>query len=231
MINDADTEAHDGPHGAKPTAIADTLGASGAPNPLGKGHLRLYALCAIVYLCSTMNGECPRNVKNIWSPSIANPPATGYDGSLMVSRITNRNPLRNNMTPHNQTKQGSINSLPEYLDYYNQEQSSASTGLVFSIFQVGQMVASLFIWICDWRGRKICIIGGCLGVCGSAIFTALAPSLGSFIGARFLLSFFSTIAYVAAPLLLVEIAPPLHRGKVAGVYNTLYYMGYVGSQP
>ncbi|GAM37551.1 hypothetical protein TCE0_024r07563 [Talaromyces pinophilus] len=186
MINDADTEAHDGPHGAKPTAIADTLGASGAPNPLGKGHLRLYALCAIVYLCSTMN-------------------ATGYDGSLM----------------------GSINSLPEYLDYYNQEQSSASTGLVFSIFQVGQMVASLFIWICDWRGRKICIIGGCLGVCGSAIFTALAPSLGSFIGARFLLSFFSTIAYVAAPLLLVEIAPPLHRGKVAGVYNTLYYMGSI----
>ncbi|KUL87884.1 hypothetical protein ZTR_03232 [Talaromyces verruculosus] len=115
MINDADAEAHDGPHGAKPTAIADTLGTSGTPNPLGKGHLRLYALCAIVYLCSTMN----------------------------------------------------------------------------------------------------------------AIFTALAPSLGSFIGARFLLSFFSTIAYVAAPLLLVEIAPPLHRGKVAGIYNTLYYMGSI----
>lgn len=66
MINDADAEAHEGPHGAKPTAIADTLGASGAPNPLGKGHLRLYALCAIVYLCSTMNGECSGNVKNTY---------------------------------------------------------------------------------------------------------------------------------------------------------------------
>ncbi|KAH8696014.1 general substrate transporter [Talaromyces proteolyticus] len=158
----------------------------GAPNPLGRGHLQLYALCALVYLCSTMNG---------------------YDGSLM----------------------GSINSLPEYLNYYHQEQASASTGLVFSIFQIAQMIASLFVWICDWRGRKPCIVFSCVGVCAGAVFTALAPTLPAFIGARFMLSFFSTIACVAAPLLLVEIAPPLYRGTVAGTYNTLYYMGYVSA--
>jgi hypothetical protein len=26
------------------------------PNPWGKGYRRLYAICALVYLCSTMNG-------------------------------------------------------------------------------------------------------------------------------------------------------------------------------
>jgi hypothetical protein len=28
-------------------------------------------------------------------------------------------------------------------------------------------------------------------------------------------------------MLLVEIAPPLHRATVAGIYNTLYYMGSI----
>jgi len=42
-----------------------------------------------------------------------------------------------------------------------------------------------------------------------------------------LLSFFSTFAYVAAPIYLIEIAPPLYRGTVAGLYNTLYYMGSI----
>jgi MFS family permease len=36
---------------------------------------------------------------------------------------------------------------------------------------------------------------------------------------------FSTIATTAAALYLTEIAPPLYRGTVAGMYNTLYYCG------
>jgi MFS family permease len=45
--------------------------------------------------------------------------------------------------------------------------------------------------------------------------------VGTFIGGRFLLSFFSTIATVAAPLYLVEISPPQYRATLAGLYNTL----------
>jgi MFS family permease len=131
---------------------------------------------------------------------------TGFDGSLM----------------------GSINALPEYHDYYHiGAQGSSSTGLVFSIFQIAQMVGALFTWLCDWRGRKPVLVVSCVFVCAAVVFTALAPTLSAFIGARFLLSFFSTIATVAAPLLLVEIAPPMHRGLVAGFYNTLYYMGSI----
>jgi hypothetical protein len=28
------------------------------PNPWGKGHIRLYLICGLIYLCSTMNGKC-----------------------------------------------------------------------------------------------------------------------------------------------------------------------------
>ncbi|KAH7129721.1 general substrate transporter [Dactylonectria estremocensis] len=177
---------HDSKASAQPEAAVAILDASGnAPNPWGRGHLKLYLACGLIYLCSTMNG---------------------YDGSLI----------------------GSINVLPEYQEFYDLEKGgSSTTGLVFSIFQVGQMTGALFLWICDWRGRKMTLLVSAFFICCSAVFTAMAPTLSSFIGARFLLSFFSTICCGAAPMLLVEIAPPLHRATVAGTYNTLYYMGSI----
>lgn len=123
---------------------------------------------------------------------------------------------------------GSINVIEEYQDYYHLEEGgSSTTGLVFSIWQIGQMAGALFTWVLDWRGRKMTLVFSALMVVLSAVFTAMAPTLPSFIGARFLISFFSTIQCLAAPVLLVEIAPPLHRATVAGVYNTLYYMGSI----
>ena len=39
-------------------AIAATLqDAKAVPNPWAWGHIQLYLICGIVYLCSTMNGE------------------------------------------------------------------------------------------------------------------------------------------------------------------------------
>ncbi|OBT83709.1 hypothetical protein VE02_08277 [Pseudogymnoascus sp. 03VT05] len=158
-------------------ALAAIMGPN-KPATWGKGHLKLYTFCALIYLCSTMNG---------------------YDGSLM----------------------GSINSLKTYQSYYNvPENDLAGTGIVFSIFQIGQMAGALFIWVADWRGRRLPIFIG-------TIITSTAKTITIFTGGRFLLSFFSTIASTAAPLFLIEIAPPLTRGTVAGMYNTLYYMGSI----
>lgn len=123
---------------------------------------------------------------------------------------------------------GSINVLPEYQAYYDTGSGgSSTTGLVFSIFNIGQMAGALFVWVNDLFGRRLTLRVTSFLVCCSAVFTALAPTLPAFIAARFLLSFFSTICCVAAPMLLVEIAPPLHRATVAGIYNTLYYMGSI----
>jgi MFS family permease len=119
---------------------------------------------------------------------------------------------------------GSINVLENYTNYYNlPAKGTASTGIVFAIFQVGQMTASLFVWIADWRGRTQLIFIGALGVAIGTVVTATAPNLPTFIGGRFLLSFFATLACSASPLYLVEVAPPQYRGTLAGMYNTFYY--------
>ncbi|KAK5447933.1 hypothetical protein LTS15_009432 [Exophiala xenobiotica] len=112
----------------------------------------------------------------------------GYDGSLM----------------------GSINSIPNYLNYYNvSENEQAGTGIVFAIFQVGQMTGAFFVWMADWKGRKVPIFLGCFGVIIGTIVTATAKTT------------------TAAPMYCVEVAPPLYRGTVSGLYNTLWYMGSI----
>lgn len=118
---------------------------------------------------------------------------------------------------------GSINALPNYTAYFGlPADGNASTGIVFAIFQVGQMCGALFIWMTDWYGRTWHIFFGCLGVCLGTIVTALSTNIPMLIGGRFLLSFFATCAHTAAPLYLVEIAPAAYRGTIAGMYNTFY---------
>jgi len=120
---------------------------------------------------------------------------------------------------------GSINAVPSYTSYYNlPKEGNSGTGIVFAIFQIGQMTGAFFCWVSDWHGRRWPIFVGCVGTCVGAIVTSVAPTIPAFIGGRFLLSFFSTIATTAAPLYLIEIAPPQYRGTVAGMYNTLYYL-------
>lgn len=122
----------------------------------------------------------------------------------------------------------SINALPNYTSYYDlPSKGAASTGIVFAIWQVGQMVGSLFTWICDWRGRKFMIFFGASGVIIGTVITATAPTLGAFIGGRFILAFFATLAHLGAVIYLVEMAPTKYRGTVAGLYNTFYYFGSI----
>lgn len=126
----------------------------------------------------------------------------GFDGSLM----------------------GSINALPSFTNYFGlPTEGSASTGIIFSIFQIGQMTAALFVWIADWQGRRKLIFIGALGVSIGTIITATATTVGAFIAGRFLLSFFATLACSASPMYLVEVAPPRYRATIAGMYNTFYY--------
>ncbi|KZT53877.1 general substrate transporter [Calocera cornea HHB12733] len=99
------------------------------------------------------------------------------------------------------------------------------TGLLGS--QVGQIVGAFFMWTADWAGRKLPIFVGCIGVIIGTVVTATAPTLGVFVGGRFLLSFFCTIANTAAPLYMIEIAPPMYRGTLAGLYNTWWFMGSI----
>jgi MFS family permease len=161
--------------------MAQIMDGPDKPNPFGPGYLKLYALVALLFMNSTMNG---------------------FDTSVMSS----------------------INALPNYVEYYGlPDKGAASTGIVFAIWQIGQMVGSLFTWLADWRGRKFMITFGVLGVMIGTVITATAPTLGAFIGGRFILSFFATLAHLGAVIYVVEMAPTRYRGTVAGLYNTFYY--------
>ena len=123
---------------------------------------------------------------------------------------------------------GSINALENYTTYYGLPATgSTGTGLVFAIFNVGQMCGALFIWSADLIGRRWLIWIGCVGVMVGTIITSTAPNLATFIGGRFLLSFFSTLACTTSALYIIEIAAPQYRGTMAGGYNTLYYLGSI----
>jgi hypothetical protein len=65
---------------------------SNKPNPWGPGYKKLYCLAALIFLCSTMNGKLSEQVRDVLLTI-----HPGFDGSLM----------------------GSINALPNYIEYYD----------------------------------------------------------------------------------------------------------------
>lgn len=48
-----------------------------------------------------------------------------------------------------------------------------------------------------------------------------------FIGGRFLVGMCSNLSQGSAPLLIMELAHPAHRGKLTVMYNTLWYLGAI----
>ncbi|CRK12770.1 hypothetical protein BN1708_010615 [Verticillium longisporum] len=118
---------------------------------------------------------------------------------------------------------GAINAMPQYQASFGLSGAGSTTGIVFMIYNVGQVVAFPFCgWLADSYGRRICIFVGCtIVIIGTAIQTP-ATSLGMFVGGRFVLGFGASIASAAGPAYTVELAHPAYRGFMAGMYNNLW---------
>lgn len=102
----------------------------------------------------------------------------GYDGSLM----------------------GSINALSQYQSYFKLGVASSSTGIVFSIYNVGTIPAVFIAGpLNDYYGRRWGIFAGCIGVIVGTCIQAPATSMGMFIGGRFVLGFGVALTAIAAP--------------------------------
>lgn len=131
---------------------------------------------------------------------------SGFDGSLMSSIYTQE----------------------DFMHFFGTDpKSSSSTGLLFAIFNVGYIASSFFCPLSDIIGRKKVIIGGSFGVIVGAIITTVAQNKSTLIAGRFILSFFTTQTNTAASIYCVEIAISSHRSRVAGCYNTLWYLGSI----
>ncbi|KAI0052176.1 general substrate transporter [Auriscalpium vulgare] len=123
----------------------------------------------------------------------------GYDGSLMTA----------------------INGMPFYEKKFNQGSLGVSTGIIFSIYTVGQMAGSLFAGpLCDKYGRRAGMFTGCLCIMLGSAIIASSEQKKQFIGGRFVLGFGIAIATIGAPTFTVECAPPQWRGRLTSLYNT-----------
>ncbi|KLO11655.1 general substrate transporter [Schizopora paradoxa] len=123
----------------------------------------------------------------------------GYDGSLMTA----------------------INGMPAYKSRFNEGSLGVSTGIIFSIYTVGQMAGSLFAGqICDKYGRRAAMFIGCLIIMMGSAIIASSSGREQFIGGRFVLGFGIAIATIGAPTYTVEVAPPQWRGRLTSLYNT-----------
>ncbi|KAF3386839.1 Lactose permease [Penicillium rolfsii] len=130
----------------------------------------------------------------------------GYDGSLM----------------------GALNAMPTYLEYFHMVSASSSTGLVFAIYNIGSIPAVILSGpVNDIFGRrKGMFVGATIIIIGTCI-QAPATSHGMFIAGRFILGFGVSFCCVSAPCYVSEMAHPVWRGTLTGLYNCTWYIGSI----
>ncbi|KKY25198.1 putative lactose permease [Phaeomoniella chlamydospora] len=123
---------------------------------------------------------------------------------------------------------GSINSMTSYQKSFGLSGAGSSTGIVFIIYNLGQIAAFPFCgMIADGYGRRICIVVGCVIVLiGTAVQTT-CHTLSVFMGGRFILGMGAAIASAAGPAYTVELAHPAYRGVQAGMYNNFWWVGNI----
>ncbi|EFQ32261.1 hypothetical protein CGRA01v4_11122 [Colletotrichum graminicola] len=154
---------------------------------------------------------------NIWSPNM-----------IKLYCILAIGYLVSTMNGFDSSLMGSQNAMPQYQKTFGLDGAGSTTGIVFMIYQVGQVVSFPFCSpLADGYGRRFCIFVGCFIVLiGTAIQTP-ANTLGQFIGGRFVLGFGASLASAAGPAYIVELAHPKYRGTMAGAYNTFWWLGNI----
>ncbi|KAI1356089.1 lactose permease [Xylaria sp. FL0043] len=114
---------------------------------------------------------------------------------------------------------GAINAMEPYQKTFGLDGAGSTTGIVFIIYQLGQIASFPFCGLlADGWGRRWCIFIGCLIVLVGTAIQGSANQLGQFIGGRFILGFGASIASAAGPAYTVEMAHPAYRGTMAGMH-------------
>lgn len=106
--------------------------------------------------------------------------------------------------------------------------SAGMHGFAMAAALYGTVIGSLLGgWPTDRFGRKPTLLWIGLLYVISAVGCGFATGVYSFIGARFIGGLGIGISTVAAPLYISEIAPPSHRGRLAGMFQFNIVFGIV----
>lgn len=131
--------------------------------------------------------------------------ANGFDGSMM----------------------NGLQSVTAWKEYF-QHPTSKQLGLFNAIQSIGALAATLPApFVSDKFGRRAGVMVGAAITLGGAIAQTLTRNLETFIAARFMIGFGTTIAMMASPLLISELAYPTHRAPLTAIYNSLWFSGSI----
>lgn len=106
--------------------------------------------------------------------------------------------------------------------------SDTMHGIAMASALYGTVIGSVLGgWPTDRWGRKITLVWVGVLYFLSAVWSGLAPEVWSLIMARFIGGLGIGISTIAAPLYIAEIAPPEHRGRLAGMFQFNIVFGIV----
>jgi MFS transporter, SP family, arabinose:H+ symporter len=101
-------------------------------------------------------------------------------------------------------------------------------GIAMGAALYGTVLGSLTgSWPADRFGRRPTLLAIGVLFLASAVGSAIAPSVGVFIAARFIGGIGIGVSTVAAPLYISEIAPPAQRGRLAAMFQFNIVLGIV----
>ncbi|EUC32829.1 hypothetical protein COCCADRAFT_5518 [Bipolaris zeicola 26-R-13] len=168
---------------------------------------------ASVALAAAIEAEKPK----LWSP-----------GMIKLYMIMGIGYLVSTLNGFDSSLMGSINAMEGYQKTFGLTGEGSSTGIIFIIYNLGQIAAFPFCGLlADGWGRRLCIFIGCALVLVGTAVQATANEMGHFIAGRFVLGFGASIASAAGPAYTVELAHPAYRGTMAGMYNNFWWVGNI----
>ncbi|CEL56221.1 Lactose permease OS=Kluyveromyces lactis (strain ATCC 8585 / CBS 2359 / DSM 70799 / NBRC 1267 / NRRL Y-1140 / WM37) GN=LAC12 PE=3 SV=1 [Rhizoctonia solani AG-1 IB] len=131
--------------------------------------------------------------------------ANGYDGSMM----------------------NGLQSVDGWKEYFGHP-TPKELGLFNAIQSIGSLAATPPApFLSDRYGRRAGIFVGSVIVLAGAITQTLTTNLHTFVVARFMIGFGTTLAMMASPLLISELAYPTHRAPLTALYNSLWFSGQI----
>ncbi|EWZ28275.1 hypothetical protein AU210_012190 [Fusarium oxysporum f. sp. radicis-cucumerinum] len=120
-----------------------------------------------------------------------------------------------------------LQTLPQWREYF-ENPTGALLGAMNAVYPAGKIVALFLVaFLSDRIGRKKTISIGALACVAVPFMQGMSKNTSMFIASRALLGFFTSFISQPSPILIAELAYPMHRGKLTALYNTSFYLGCI----
>ncbi|KAL2783932.1 general substrate transporter [Aspergillus keveii] len=122
-----------------------------------------------------------------------------------------------------------LQALDNWVTYFDHP-SSSLLGLLNAISTIGATISCFYVsTLSDRFGRKPALFLGVVIMIGASIMQAACHNLTTFIVSRFFVGLGMSSAFIPAPVLITETAYPTHRGKMANLTFTIFYLGSIAA--